>query len=155
MFIECAFLVSNELSAADVQALTSLYRTRSCAASAHHAARYFLQGIPALIQATAFDHEASSEDMRHLIHEHYFREDDCYLLVSKYISELDELKIVKAFAPQQPHLAESKRIEGRYPRSDSRPPGGCGGTKTSLDVNTVALRALSGAPKCWQPKSRP
>ena len=64
-----------------------------------------------MIQATAFDHEASSEDMRHLIHEHYVREDDCYLFVSKYISELDELKIVKAFAPQRPHLDESKRIE--------------------------------------------
>ena len=64
-----------------------------------------------MIQATAFDHEAGSEDMRHLIHEHYVREDDCYLLVSKYISELDELKIVKAFAPQRPHLDESKRIE--------------------------------------------
>ena len=75
LFIEDAFLASNELSAAEFRALTSLYRTWSCGASGRPAARYFFQGIPAVIQATAFDHEASSEDMRHLIHEHCVREE--------------------------------------------------------------------------------
>jgi A-factor biosynthesis hotdog domain/PilZ domain len=111
LFIDDALLGSDALSAADVQALTSLYRTRSCSTSARHAARYFLEGIPAVIQASALDHEATSEDTRQLIHEHYVRQDDCYLLSSKYINELDESKIVKAFAPQQPYLAESARIE--------------------------------------------
>ncbi len=111
LFIDDAFLASNGLSPTEARTFTAVYQSRSCSASSRHGGKYFLDGIPAVIDTTALDHEATGEDARALVHHHYVREDDRYLLASKYINELDELKLAKVFAPQQACLAEAQRIE--------------------------------------------